>query len=107
MLLAVLVWMTYPQSASSDLVEGVIRMMDCDGFTGPVNLGNPGEFTVKELVIEETGSKSEIVHKPLPAADPVRRHPSIGLAMDNLGWEPTVPLREGLKPVIEYFARMM
>lgn len=90
-----------------DLVEGMIRMMNSrDGFTGPVNLGNPGEFTMLELagkIIELTGSRSRIVHKPLPQDDPVQRKPDISLAKKELGWEPTVNLEEGLKKVIPYF----
>ena len=91
----------------SDLVEGMIRMMDCEDFTGPVNLGNPGEFTMRELaekVLAETGSKSEIVEKPLPADDPKQRQPNISLAKEKLGWEPQVPLSEGLPKTIAYFA---
>ena len=75
-------------------------------FTGPVNLGNPGEFTMRELadlVLELTGSKSEIVHGPLPEDDPTRRRPDIGLAKRGLDWEPQVPLREGLSKTIAYF----
>ena len=90
-----------------DLVEGIIRMMNSrDGFTGPVNLGNPGEFTMLELaekVIEHTGSKSQIVHKALPQDDPTQRKPDISLAKKELGWEPVIPLEEGLKKVIPYF----
>ncbi|HEX73167.1 MAG TPA: SDR family oxidoreductase [Candidatus Hydrogenedentes bacterium] len=90
----------------SDLVDGIIRMMDCEGFTGPVNLGNPGEFTIKELaeiVIEMTGSKSTIEYKPLPENDPTRRRPDITLARKRFDWQPTIPLREGLKETIAYF----
>ena len=90
-----------------DLVEGMIRMMNSrDGFTGPVNLGNPGEFTMLELaekVIALTGSKSKIVHLPLPQDDPTQRMPVIELAKKELDWEPTVPLEEGLKKTISYF----
>ena len=90
-----------------DLVEGLIRMMAApDDFIGPCNLGNPTEFTVKqlaELVIELTGSKSKIVHEPLPADDPVRRQPDISLAKKHLGWEPATPLREGLAKTIAWF----
>ena len=90
-----------------DLVEGMIRMMNsCDGFMGPVNLGNPGEFTMLELaekVIGLTGSKSKIVHKELPADDPTQRKPVIELAKKELAWEPTIMLDEGLKKTIEYF----
>ena len=94
----------------NDLVDGIIRMMDCDQFTGPVNLGNPGEFTIRELaetVLELTGSKSEIIQKPLPENDPTRRKPDISLAKERLGWEPGIPLREGLAPTIAYFADLI
>jgi UDP-glucuronate decarboxylase len=90
----------------SDLVEGMIRMMDCEDFTGPVNIGNPGEFTIRELAemtIELTGSASKLEHRPLPADDPVRRKPDITLAQEKLGWNPTVPLREGLARTVDYF----
>jgi UDP-glucuronate decarboxylase len=89
-----------------DLVRGMMAMMDQDEIVGPVNLGNSGEFTILELatmVKELTGSKSEIVFRPLPQDDPVRRRPDITLAKEKLGWEPTVPLREGLVPTIAYF----
>ena len=90
-----------------DLVEGMIRMMNSrDGFTGPVNLGNPGEFTMLELaerVISLTGSKSKIVHKPLPQDDPTKRMPVIELAKKELDWAPTVQLEEGLTKTIHYF----
>jgi UDP-glucuronate decarboxylase len=90
-----------------DLVEGMIRMMNGpDDFIGPVNLGNPGEFTIAELatlVLELTGSKSKLVHLPLPADDPTQRQPDIALARAKLNWEPKVPLREGLKKTIEWF----
>jgi len=90
-----------------DLVEGMIRMMAApDDFPGPVNLGNPAEFTVKqlaELVIELTGSRSKIVYLPRPADDPERRRPDITLARTRLGWEPKVPLREGLERTIAWF----
>ena len=91
----------------SDLVDGLIRLMNSeDGVTGPVNLGNPGEFTIRQLaetVIELTGSKSQIVNKPLPSDDPRQRQPDITRARETLGWEPTIPLAEGLRPTIEYF----
>lgn len=90
-----------------DLVEGMIRMMGTENFTGPVNLGNPGEFTMLELaemVIRLTGSKSKITFMPLPSDDPKQRKPDISLAKEKLnGWEPKVKLEEGLKPTIEYF----
>lgn len=90
-----------------DLVEGMMRMMDSrDGFTGPVNLGNPGEFTMLQLaetVIKLTDSKSKIVYKPLPQDDPMQRKPIIDLAKEELKWEPKVQLEEGLMKTIEYF----
>ncbi len=94
----------------NDLVEGILRMMDCEGFTGPVNLGNPGEFTILELaklVCEMTESNSEIVFKPLPENDPCRRKPDISLAKEKLNWEPKIPLREGLRHTIEYFKKVI
>ena len=91
----------------SDLVEGLVRMMGTpDSVTGPVNLGNPTEFTIRqlaELVIEMTGSRSKIVFHPLPDDDPVKRKPDISRARELLGWEPTIQLREGLSTTIEYF----
>jgi UDP-glucuronate decarboxylase len=91
----------------SDLIDGFVRLMDNDkGLVGPVNLGNPGEFTMKELadaVIDVTGSTSTIEHKPLPQDDPKQRQPDISLAKKELGWEPTVQLREGLEKTVEYF----
>ena len=90
-----------------DLLNGIMAMMaGPDGFHGPVNLGNPGEFTMKELaqlVIELTGSKSKLVHLPRPADDPSQRRPDISLARQKLNWEPKVPLREGLAKTVEYF----
>ncbi|MEX2092042.1 MAG: UDP-glucuronic acid decarboxylase family protein [Pirellulales bacterium] len=90
-----------------DLVEGILRMMNGpDDFHGPVNLGNQGEFTILELaklVIEQTGSRSKIVHRPLPQDDPTRRQPDITLARKHLGWEPKVPLQEGLQKTIDWF----
>ncbi len=90
-----------------DLIEGMIRMMESpEGFTGPVNLGNPTEFTMLELakkVIALTGSKSKIVYKPLPQDDPTQRKPVIDLAKKMLAWEPSVSLDEGLKKTIAYF----
>lgn len=90
----------------SDLVEGLYRLMNAEDFTGPVNLGNPGEFTILELaekIIKLTGSKSKIIFKPLPTDDPKQRKPDIGLAKEKLGWEPKVFLDEGLPKTIEYF----
>lgn len=90
-----------------DLVEGFIRLMDTgDDVTGPVNLGNPHEISVRELaerIIALTGSTSEIIFAPLPQDDPTQRCPDIGLARRTLGWEPRVPLEDGLKQAITYF----
>jgi UDP-glucuronate decarboxylase len=90
-----------------DLVEGIVRMMNGPAdFIGPVNLGNPGEFTIRELaelVIELTGSKSKLVQRPLPEDDPTQRQPDIRLAQAKLNWEPTVELREGLEKTIAWF----
>lgn len=95
----------------SDLIDGMIRMMATgDDFHGPVNLGNPNEFTVKELaekVIDMTNSKSKIVYMPLPSDDPCKRKPDISLAKSKLGWEPKVELEEGLSSTIEYFRRLL
>jgi len=94
-----------------DLVEGFVRLMASeDEVTGPVNLGNPGEFTIKqlaELVIEQTGAKSSLIYKPLPEDDPMQRCPDIGLAKRVLDWQPTVPLAEGLEKTIAYFKAMV
>ncbi len=93
----------------SDLVEGLMRLMDSPpGFTGPVNLGNPGEFTILELaekVIALTGSNSRVVYKTLPHDDPKQRQPDISLARERLAWAPTVSLDEGLKETIAYFRK--
>ena len=90
-----------------DLIEGFIRMMDSpQGFTGPVNLGNPGEFTINELaqlVIEKIGGQHRIVYQPLPKDDPTHRRPDISLAKEKLNWEPKVPLAKGLDKTIAYF----
>ncbi len=90
-----------------DMVEGLIRLMESpEDVTGPINLGNPDEFTIlelAELVLELTGSRSEIRFEPLPKDDPVRRRPDITRARQLLGWSPTVPLREGLRKTIDYF----
>lgn len=90
-----------------DLVDGIMRMMGGpDDFIGPVNLGNPGEFTMLELaklVLEMTGSKAKVVHLPRPKDDPSQRRPDISVARQRLGWEPRVPLREGLAKTIEFF----
>ena len=88
-----------------DLIEGMIRLMNGD-HTGPINIGNPGEFTIRqlaELTLELTGSKSKLVEKPLPVDDPERRRPDITLAKRHLGWEPAVPLREGLAKTVDWF----
>jgi UDP-glucuronate decarboxylase len=96
---------------ASDLIEGWVRLMATgDDVTGPINLGNPGEFTMIELaenVIELTNSKSKLVFEALPADDPKQRKPDITLAKEKLGWEPTVPLREGLAKTIEYFDALL
>ena len=93
-----------------DLVEGFLRLMDTEpGFTGPVNLGNPNEFTIRELaelVIAQTGAKSPLVQEPLPSDDPKQRQPDIAVARAKLGWEPKVPLAEGLRHTIDYFANL-
>lgn len=89
-----------------DLIDGMIRMMNCEDFIGPVNIGNPGEFTMLELaqkIIDMTGSKSKLVYEPLPSDDPVQRRPVIDLAKEKLDWNPTIALDEGLERTIEYF----
>jgi UDP-glucuronate decarboxylase len=93
-----------------DLVEGMVRMMNKNGFHGPVNIGNPGEFTMIELarkVLKITGSKSRIVHKPLPADDPRQRKPDISLAKAKLGWSPKISLDEGLSRTVDYFRTLL
>ncbi len=91
----------------SDLVTGLVSLMGTGpDFVGPVNIGNPGEFTIRQLaerVIALTGAKSKLVHRPLPQDDPKQRQPDITLAQEKLGWAPTVSLDEGLKPTIAYF----
>ncbi|WP_333689104.1 UDP-glucuronic acid decarboxylase family protein [Methylococcus capsulatus] len=91
----------------SDLIDGFIRLMDSpDDLTGPINLGNPGEFTIRQLaekIIAMTGSSSKLVYQPLPVDDPRQRRPDIGLAKEKLGWEPRIPLEEGLVHTIAYF----
>jgi UDP-glucuronate decarboxylase len=94
-----------------DLIDGIIRMMDSEkGLTGPVNLGNPNEFTMLELaerVLSIVGSKSKLVHKPLPVDDPQQRQPDISVANDELGWSPSVQLEDGLKKTVEYFRTLL
>lgn len=93
-----------------DLVEGMYRMMNTEDFTGPVNLGNPGEFTMLELadkIIEMTGSRSKLVYMPLPSDDPTQRKPVIDLAKEKLDWQPIIALEEGLKKTITYFEQII
>ncbi len=93
-----------------DLIEGFIRLMNQDQTIGPMNIGNPGEFTIMELaqkVIAMTGSGSKIIHQPLPSDDPKQRQPDITDARRILNWEPKVSLDEGLKPTIEYFDKLL
>ena len=91
----------------NDLIDGMFRMMNNPhAFIGPVNLGNPHEFTILELaekVIRLTGSRSKIVFKPLPTDDPTQRRPDIELARQKLGWQPAIELEEGLRRTIDYF----
>ena len=95
----------------SDLIECFVRFMNApDDFIGPVNMGNPIEFTILELaekVIAFTGSRSKIEHKPLPSDDPKRRQPDISLARSKLDWEPKVTLEQGLKPTAAYFESLL
>lgn len=93
-----------------DLVDGIIKMMNCPDFVGPVNLGNPREITVKQLaeeVIRLVGSRSQLISKPLPADDPVRRQPDITLARERLKWEPTIGLEDGLTRTISEFKQRL
>ena len=94
-----------------DLIEGMVRLMASPAeFTGPCNLGNPGEFTITPLaekIVEKTGSKSKLIYQPLPADDPLQRKPVIDLAKEHLGWEPKVMLDEGLDKTIAYFKRII
>jgi UDP-glucuronate decarboxylase len=96
---------------AEDLIDGMVRMMNSrPGFTGPVNIGNPGEFTIRELaekVIALTGSSSSLIYRPLPEDDPLQRKPDISLARSELGWEPTVMLEEGLERTIAYFRTLL
>ena len=94
-----------------DLIEGFVRLMASpDDFLGPVNLGNPGEFTILELaekIIDLTNSKSKIVFKELPSDDPLQRNPDISLAKNNLDWAPSIKLEEGLVKTIHYFSNLL
>ena len=93
-----------------DLISGFIKLMNQEEIMGPVNMGNPKEFTILDLakkVISQTGSSSKIIHRPLPQDDPKQRQPDIQLAREKLNWEPTLNLEEGLKPTIEYFEQML
>ncbi|MBT3238434.1 MAG: SDR family oxidoreductase [Rhodospirillaceae bacterium] len=94
-----------------DLIEGFVRLMNApDDVTGPMNLGNPGEFTIRQLaekILEMTGSKSELVENPLPIDDPTQRCPNISLAKEQIDWQPTVALEEGLEKTISYFKEVI
>jgi len=93
-----------------DMIEGFVRLMNTDDFTGPVNLGNPKEFTILELatkVIAMTGSSSNVTFHPLPQDDPTQRQPDISLARKTFQWEPTVELEEGLDKTIRYFKELL
>jgi len=94
-----------------DLIRGFIGLMDApDSVTGPINLGNPGEFTIKqlaEIVVEMTGSRSKIEYRPLPQDDPTQRCPDITKAQNQLGWQPTIPLRQGLEKTIAFFDELL
>jgi UDP-glucuronate decarboxylase len=94
-----------------NLIEAFVRLMDTDdAFLGPVNLGNPVEFTIKELaekVVEMTGSKSVLDYRPLPADDPMQRKPDITLAKEKMGWDPEIQLQDGLVKTIEYFRGLL
>ena len=93
-----------------DLISGFMKLMNQEEIIGPVNMGNPGEFTILELaqkVIAQTGSSSKIIYEPLPQDDPMQRQPDIQLAREKLNWEPILNLEEGLKPTIEYFDQLL
>jgi UDP-glucuronate decarboxylase len=95
-----------------DLVEGLMRLMDTrEDFTGPVNIGNPGEFTIGELAEKVLqmipGTSSKIIYEPLPEDDPMQRQPDISLAREKLQWQPVVPLEEGLRHTIDYFKKTL
>jgi UDP-glucuronate decarboxylase len=94
----------------SDLIEGMVKIMKSEDFTGPINLGNPQEFTILEVaekIIELTKTKSRITYKPLPLDDPQRRCPDISLAQEKLSWQPNISLNEGLQETIEYFREIL
>jgi UDP-glucuronate decarboxylase len=91
-----------------DLIDGMVRMMNAEDITGPVNMGNPEEYTILDLalkIIEMTDSKSKIINQPLPSDDPSQRRPDITLAGQMLGWKPIVSVTEGLRRTIEYFRK--
>jgi UDP-glucuronate decarboxylase len=91
-----------------DLVDGFVRFMEQTATVGPLNLGNPGEFTMLELaeiILKQVGGSTKIIHCPLPSDDPKQRRPDITLAKKHLGWEPKVPLEEGIKRTIAYFRK--
>jgi UDP-glucuronate decarboxylase len=94
-----------------DLIDVMVKMMNSEeGFTGPVNIGNPGEFTMLQLaetILKLSGSKSKIIHQPLPSDDPRQRQPNIDLAKEKLGWQPKVSLEDGLKETIAYFKKVV
>jgi UDP-glucuronate decarboxylase len=92
-----------------DLIEGMIRLMN-GNHTGPINIGNPGEFTIRqlaELVRDRINPKLELITKPLPQDDPLQRQPIIDLARQELGWEPKIPLQQGLDPTIAWFSECL
>jgi UDP-glucuronate decarboxylase len=93
-----------------DLIDGFVRLMNHPTLTGPVNIGNPGEFTMlqlAELVLKKIGGPSKITHLSLPGDDPKQRKPDISLAQRELGWQPKVALEEGLDPTIHYFRKLL
>jgi len=93
-----------------DLIEGILRLMDCEGVTGPMNIGNPAETSILEFatrIINLTGSSSRVVFNPLPSDDPKQRQPDISLAREKLGWEPKADIDTGLKKTIDYFSRLL
>jgi UDP-glucuronate decarboxylase len=94
-----------------DLIDGLVRLMDTpDDFTGPVNMGNPQEFTIRELaerIVAMTGSRSKLAFEPLPSDDPLQRRPDISLAKSTLGWEPSTRLEDGLGKTIAYFEQRL